>query len=74
MSSKLSKCSSTYSARSRRAKAAARAACLQAEMDFLEREAEYKKLAMQKELVKAKAEEETMRKIEEEEMRNTNSR
>ena len=36
-------------------------------MDFLEREAEYKKLVMQKELAKAKAEEETMRKLEEEE-------
>ena len=34
-------------------------------MDFLEREAEYKKLVMQKELAKAKAEEETMRKIKE---------
>ena len=40
--------------------------CLQVEMEFLEREAEYK-LVMQKELAKAKAEEETMHKIEEEE-------
>ena len=67
--SKLSKRSSSSSVRSRRAKAAPKAACLQLEMDFLEREAEYKKLVMQKELAKAKAEEETMRKIEEEERR-----
>ena len=45
----------------------AKAACLQVEMDFLEREAEYKKLIMQKELAMAKAEEETMRKLEEKE-------
>ena len=50
-------------------------------MDFLEREAEYKRLVMQKELAKAKAEEETMRKLKEEErqedfleVRNSNSR
>ena len=67
VSSKSSKRSSSSSVRSRRAKAAAKAACLQVEMDFLEREAEYKKLVMQKELAKAKAEEETMRKLEEEE-------
>ena len=36
-------------------------------MDFLQREAEYKRLVMQKELAKAKAEEETMRKLKEEE-------
>ncbi|KAL9972773.1 hypothetical protein ACROYT_G019142 [Oculina patagonica] len=66
VSSKLSKHSSSSSVRSRRAKAAAKAACLQVEMDFLEREAEYKKLVMQKELAKARAEEETMCKIEEE--------
>ena len=35
-------------------------------MDFLEREAEYKRLVMLKEIAKAKAEEEAMRKIEEE--------
>ena len=67
VSSKLSKRSSSSSVRSRRAKAAAKAACLEVEMDFLEREAEYKRLVMQKELAKARAEEETMRKIEEEE-------
>ncbi|XP_078360772.1 uncharacterized protein LOC144645164 [Oculina patagonica] len=68
VSSKLSKRSSSSSVRSRRAKAAAKAACLEVEMDFLEREAEYKRLLMQKELAKARAEEETMRNIEEEEM------
>ena len=67
VSSKSSKRSSSSSVRSRRARAAAKAACLEVEMDFLEREAEYKKLVMQKELAKAKAEEETMRKLEEEE-------
>lgn len=67
VSSKSSKRSSSSSVRSRRAKAAAKAACLQVEMDFLEREADYKKLVMQKELAKAKAEEETMCKLEEEE-------
>ena len=67
VSSKSSKRSSTSSVRSRRAKAAAKAACLEVEMDFLEREAEYKRLVMQKELAKARAEEETMRKLEEEE-------
>ena len=36
-------------------------------MDFLEREAQYKRLVMLKEIAKAKAEEEAMRKIEEEE-------
>ena len=40
---------------------AARAACLEVEMDFLEREAEYKRLVMLKEIAKAKAEEEVMR-------------
>ena len=59
VSSKLSNRSSSSSERSRRAKAAAKAACLQVEMDFLEKAAEYKKLVMQKELAKAKAEEET---------------
>ena len=58
---------SSSSIRSKRAKAAARAACLEVEMDFLEREAEYKRLVMLKEIAKAKAEEEAMRKIEEEE-------
>ena len=67
VSSKSSKRSSTSSVRSRRARAAAKAACLEVEMDFLEREAEYKRLVMQKELAKAKAEEETMPKLEEEE-------
>ena len=67
VSSKSSKCSSSSSVRSRRARAAAKAACLEVEMDFLEKEAEYKRLVMQKELAKAKAEEETMRKLEEEE-------
>ena len=47
--------------------AKAKAACLEVEMDFLQREAEYKRLVMQKELAKAKAEEETMRKLKEEE-------
>ena len=56
VSSKSSKRSSSSSVRSRRAKEAVKAACLQVEMDFLEREAEYKKLVMQKELAKAKAE------------------
>ena len=63
VSSKSSKCSSSSSVRSRRAKAAAKAACLEVEMDFLEREAEYKRLVMQKELAKARAEEESMRKL-----------
>lgn len=36
-------------------------------MGIQEREAEYKRLVMQKELAKAKAEEETMRELEEEE-------
>lgn len=45
VSSKLSKHSSTL-VRSRRNKAAARTACLQVEMDYLEREADYKKLLM----------------------------
>ena len=67
VSSKSSKRSSTSSVRSRRARAAAKAGCLEVEMDFLEREAEYKRLVMQKELAKAKAEEETKRKREEEE-------
>ena len=58
---------SSSSIRSKRAKAAARAACLEVEMDFLEREAEYKRLVMLKDIAKAKAEEEAMRKIEEEE-------
>ena len=61
---------SSSSIRSKRAKAAARAACLEVEMDFLEREAEYKRLVMLKEIAKAKAEEEAMRKIEEEEEEN----
>ena len=65
VSSKSSKPSSSSSVNSRRAKAVAKAACLQVEMDFLEREAEYKKLIMQKELARAKAEEETMHKLEE---------
>ena len=55
VSSKSTKHSSSSSVRSIRAKAAAKAACLRVEMDFLEREAEYKKLVMQKELAKAKA-------------------
>ena len=66
VSSKSFKRSLTSSVRSRRAKDAAKAACLEVEMDFLEREAEYKRLVMQKELAKARAEEETMRKLEEE--------
>ena len=66
-SSKSFKCSSSSSVRYRRAKAAAKAACLEVEMDFLEREAEYKRLVMQKELAKARAEEESMHKLEEEE-------
>ena len=47
VSSKSSKRSSSSSVRSRRARAAAKAACLEVEMDFLEREAEYKRLVMQ---------------------------
>ena len=66
VSSRSSKRSSS-SIISKRAKAAARAACLEVEMGFLEREAEYKRLVMLKEIAKAKAEEEAMRKIEEEE-------
>ena len=66
VSSRSSKRSSP-SIRSKRAKAAARAACLEVEMDFLESEAEYKRLVMLKEIAKTKAEEEAMRKIEEEE-------
>ena len=58
--------SSSSSVRSRRAKAAARAACLQVEMQFIEREAECRKIQIGKELAKAKAEEEVMRKMEEE--------
>ena len=58
---------SSSSIRSKRAKAAARAACLEVEMDFLESEAEYKRLVMLREIAKTKAEEEAMRKIEEEE-------
>lgn len=65
VSSKLSKHSSTL-VRSRGNKAAARTACLQVEMDYLEREAEYKKLLIKKEIAKAKAEEEIMLKIEKE--------
>ena len=49
VSSKSSKRSSSSSVRSRRAKAAAKAACLEVEMDILERQAEYKRLVMQKE-------------------------
>jgi len=45
----------------------AKAACLKVEMDFLEREVEHRRLVMQKELAKAKAEEEPMCKREEEE-------
>ena len=66
VSSRSSKRSSP-SIRSKRAKAAARAACLEVEMDFLESEAEYKRLVMLREIAKTKAEEEAMRKIEEEE-------
>ena len=66
VSSRSSKRSSS-SIRSKRAKAAARVACLEVEMDFLESEAEYKRLVMLKEIAKTKAEEEAMRKIEEEE-------
>ena len=57
VSSRSSKRSSS-SIRSKRAKAAARAACLEVEMDFLESEAEYKRLVMLKEIAKTKAEEE----------------
>ena len=58
---------SSSSIRSKRAKVAAQAACLKVKMDFLEREAQYKRLVMLKEIAKAKAEEEAMRKIEGEE-------
>ena len=61
-----SRCSSS-SIRSKRAKVAAQAPCLKVKMDFLEREAQYKRLVMLKEIAKAKAEEEAMRKIEGEE-------
>ena len=64
-----SRCSSS-SIRSKRVKVAARAACLKVKMDFLEREAGYKRLVMLTEIAKAKAEEEAMRKIEEEEEEN----
>ena len=53
---------SSPSIRSKRAKVAARPACLKFEMGFPEREAEYKRLTMLKEIAKAKAEEEAMRK------------
>ena len=53
--SKSSKRSSSSSVKSSRAKSTAKAACLQVEMDFLERKAEYKRLVMEKELAKAKA-------------------
>ena len=68
---------STSSIRSRRAKAAAKAASLQIEMNFIDQETEYKKQQMLyeseykrqqmlKEYAKAKAEEETMKKFEQE--------
>ena len=52
--------------RSRLAKAAAKAATLQIEMDFIDREAEHKRQKMLKEIAKAKAEEKAMKKLEEE--------
>ena len=66
---------STSSIRSRRAKAAAKAASLQIEMNFIDQETEYKKQQMLyeseykrqqmlKEYAKAKAEEETMKKLQ----------
>ena len=55
---------SSSSIRSKRAKVAAQAACLKVKMDFLEREAQYKRLVTLKEIAKAKAEEEAMHKIE----------
>ena len=68
---------STSSIQSRRAKAAAKAASLQIEMNFIDQETEYKKQQMLyeseykrqqmlKEYAKAKAEEETMKKFEQE--------
>ena len=43
---------SSSSIRSKRAKVAAQAACLKVKMDFLEREAQYKRLVMLKEIVR----------------------
>lgn len=65
-SSSRSSRSSTSSVRSKRAKAAAKAASLQVEMEFIEKEAEFKRLQVMKEIAKAKAEEATMKNIEEE--------
>ncbi|XP_028412945.1 uncharacterized protein LOC114535824 [Dendronephthya gigantea] len=56
--------SSVSSVRSKRASAAAKAAALQVEMEFLEKEAEFKSLQVLKEIAKAKAEETAMKKIE----------
>ena len=58
--------SSSSSVRSRLAKAAAKAATFQIEMDFIDREAEHKRQKMLKEIAKAKAEEKAMKKLEEE--------
>lgn len=58
--------SATSSVRSRRAKAAVKAASIQVELEFLDKEIEFKRLQMLKELTKAKAEEAIMRRLERE--------
>ncbi len=58
--------SSRLPARSRKIKAAARAAKLEAQMEFLDKEAELKKVTMMKELAMAKAERDAMKTFEDE--------
>ena len=58
--------SSRLSARSRKIKAAARAAKLEAQMEFLDKEAELKKVTMMKELAIAKAERDAIKAFEDE--------
>ena len=55
---------SSSSARSRKIKAAARAAKLEAQIGFLDKEAELKKLTMMKELAISKAERDAMKELE----------
>jgi len=55
---------SSSSARSRKIKAAARAAKLEAQIGFLDKEAELKKVTMIKELAMAKAERDAMKALE----------
>ena len=57
---------SSSSARSRKIKAAARAAKLEAQIGFLDKEAELKKVTMMKELAMAKAERDAMKALENE--------